>query len=186
MKTTAVTALLFVLLLLSLGANVVFLTAKSHKQLAMDNDMETRRQLKETRRQLDSINHVLIYCRVDSSKNKFSNVPNVSRPFFKVGSVGFNGSIPLSLLKVQGTAIAELDNSTNYGDKFKIVGYRFTCVGRRTNGPKSVNVDGASFEPIKPLLVQLGLGDLILFDNIRAVGPNKRVILLDNTGGSLQ
>lgn len=122
---------------------------------------------------------------VSMGKKKFK-VRNVPRPYFKAGSVGFAGPISLSSMKVQSTAVAQLDNFIYDGVKYNIVGYRFTCVGRRTNGPKVVNVDGASLEPIKPLLARLGSGDVIQFDQIRAVGPDKQVKFLDNAGGTLQ
>ena len=78
------------------------------------------------------------------------------------------------------------DNFIYDGVKYNIVGYRFTCVGRRTNGPKVANVTGASLEPIKGYLSRLGSGDVVQFDQIRAVGPDKQVKYLPSTGGTLQ
>ncbi|MDA0944386.1 MAG: hypothetical protein O3B78_09235 [Bacteroidetes bacterium] len=66
-----------------------------------------------------------------------------------------------------------------------VVGYTFTCVGRKSNGPKRVDVSGNSLQPILRYLDYLQNGDLIQFYNIRAVLPDKRVIFLENTGGTL-
>jgi len=64
--------------------------------------------------------------------------------------------------------------------------YRFTCIGRRTNGPKLIAVNGASLSPIQALLKMLGPGDLIQFDQIKAIGPDKTPKFLDNVGGAVQ
>ena len=118
-----------------------------------------------------------------SKKFKIRNVP---RPVFKAGSVGFSGPISLSALKVQANGVAALDNFVYDGVKYDVLSYRFTCIGRRTNGPKILTVNGASLAPIQNYLKMLGPGDLIQFDQIKVIGPDKVSKFLDNVGGSVQ
>lgn len=118
-----------------------------------------------------------------SKKFKIRNVP---RPVFKAGSVGFSGPISLSALKVQANGLAALDNFVYDGVKYDVLSYRFTCIGRRTNGPKILTVNGPSLAPIKNFLKILGPGDLIQFDQIKVIGPDKTPKFLDNVGGSVQ
>ncbi|MFM8995271.1 MAG: GldM family protein, partial [Bacteroidota bacterium] len=71
------------------------------------------------------------------------------------------------------------------GVKYDVLSYRFTCIGRRTNGPKIQVVNGSSLEPIAAFLKMLGPGDLIQFDQIKVIGPDKTPKFLDNVGGSV-
>lgn len=66
-----------------------------------------------------------------------------------------------------------------------VVGYSFTCAGPKTNGPKRIYVLGNSLQPILGYIENLETGDMYEFHNIRAVLPDKRVIFLENTGGTL-
>lgn len=117
-----------------------------------------------------------------SKKFKIRNVP---RPVFKAGSVGFSGPISLSALKVQSNAVAALDNFVYDGVKYDVLSYRFTCIGRRTNGPKIQACTGSSLSPIMSYLKMLGPGDLVQFDQIKVIGPDKTPKFLDNVGGSV-
>jgi hypothetical protein len=117
-----------------------------------------------------------------SKKFKVRNVP---RPVFKAGSVGFSGPISLSAMKVQANAVAALDNFVYDGVKYDVLSYRFTCIGRRTNGPKIQVVNGSSLAPISAFLKMLGPGDLIQFDQIKVIGPDRVPKFLDNVGGSV-
>jgi gliding motility-associated protein GldM len=123
--------------------------------------------------------------RTVSMGSKKFKVRNVPRPVFKAGSVGFSGPISLSAMKVQANAVAALDNFVYDGVKYDVLSYRFTCIGRRTNGPKSVVVNGSSLSAIAAYLKMLGPGDLIQFDQIKVIGPDKVPKFLDNVGGSV-
>ena len=123
--------------------------------------------------------------RTVSMGSKKFKVRNVPRPVFKAGSVGFSGPISLSAMKVQANAVAALDNFVYDGVKYDVLSYRFTCIGRRTNGPKIQIVNGSSLAPISSFLKMLGRGDLIQFDQIKVIGPDKVPKFLDNVGGPL-
>jgi gliding motility-associated protein GldM len=123
--------------------------------------------------------------RTVSMGSKKFKVRNVPRPVFKAGSVGFSGPISLSAMKVQANAVAALDNFVYDGVKYEVLSYRFTCIGRRTNGPKTQVVNGSSLTPIAAFLKMLGPGDLIQFDQIKVVGPDRVPKFLDNVGGSV-
>ena len=123
--------------------------------------------------------------RTVSMGSKKFKVRNVPRPVFKAGSVGFSGPISLSAMKVQANAVAALDNFVYDGVKYDVLSYRFTCIGRRTNGPKIQVVNGSSLAPIASFLKMLGPGDLIQFDQIKVIGPDKVPKFLDNVGGSV-
>jgi gliding motility-associated protein GldM len=123
--------------------------------------------------------------RTVSMGSKKFKVRNVPRPVFKAGSVGFSGPISLSAMKVQANAVAALDNFVYDGVKYDVLSYRFTCIGRRTNGPKIQVVNGSSLAPIAAFLKMLGPGDLIQFDQIKVVGPDRVPKFLDNVGGSV-
>ena len=123
--------------------------------------------------------------RTVSMGSKKFKVRNVPRPVFKAGSVGFSGPISLSAMKVQANAVAALDNFVYDGVKYDVLSYRFTCIGRRTNGPKIQVVNGSSLAPISSFLKMLGRGDLIQFDQIKVIGPDKVPKFLDNVGGSV-
>lgn len=124
--------------------------------------------------------------RTVSMGDKKFKIRNVPRPVFKAGSVGFSGPISLSALKVQANAVAALDNFVYDGVKYDVLSYRFTCIGRRTNGPKIMTANGASLSPIQTYLKMLGPGDLIQFDQIKVIGPDKTPKFLDNVGGAVQ
>ena len=124
--------------------------------------------------------------RTVSMGDKKFKIRNVPRPVFKAGSVGFSGPISLSALKVQANAVAALDNFVYDGVKYDVLSYRFTCIGRRTNGPKIMTANGASLTPIQAYLKMLGPGDLIQFDQIKVIGPDKTPKFLDNVGGAVQ
>ena len=123
--------------------------------------------------------------RTVSMGSKKFKVRNVPRPVFKAGSVGFSGPISLAAMKVQANAVAALDNFVYDGVKYDVLSYRFTCIGRRTNGPKIQVVNGSSLSPIAAYLKMLGPGDLIQFDQIKVVGPDRVPKFLDNVGGSV-
>ncbi|MFM2335693.1 MAG: hypothetical protein RIS91_1696 [Bacteroidota bacterium] len=123
--------------------------------------------------------------RTVSMGSKKFKVRNVPRPVFKAGSVGFSGPISLAAMKVQANAVAALDNFVYDGVKYDVLSYRFTCIGRRTNGPKIQVVNGSSLAPIAAFLKMLGPGDLIQFDQIKVVGPDRVPKFLDNVGGSV-
>jgi len=123
--------------------------------------------------------------RTVSMGSKKFKVRNVPRPVFKAGSVGFSGPISLAAMKVQANAVAALDNFVYDGVKYNVLSYRFTCIGRRTNGPKIQVVNGSSLSPIAAYLKMLGPGDLIQFDQIKVVGPDRVPKFLDNVGGSV-
>ena len=124
--------------------------------------------------------------RTVSMGDKKFKIRNVPKPVFKAGSVGFSGPISLSALKVQANAVAALDNFVYDGVKYDVLSYRFTCIGRRTNGPKIMTANGASLTPIQAYLKMLGPGDLIQFDQIKAIGPDKTPKFWDNVGGAVQ
>jgi gliding motility-associated protein GldM len=123
--------------------------------------------------------------RTVSMGSKKFKVRNVPRPVFKAGSVGFSGPISLAAMKVQANAVAALDNFVYDGVKYDVLSYRFTCIGRRTNGPKIQVVNGSSLAPIAAYLKMLGPGDLIQFDQIKVIGPDRVPKFLDNVGGSV-
>ena len=123
--------------------------------------------------------------RTVSMGSKKFKVRNVPRPVFKAGSVGFSGPISLAAMKVQANAVAALDNFVYDGVKYDVLSYHFTCIGRRTNGPKIQVVNGSSLAPIAAYLKMLGPGDLIQFDQIKVIGPDKTPKFLDNVGGSV-
>jgi len=113
-------------------------------------------------------------------------VKPVPKPRFKCGAVEFAGTISVEALKLQPSASAVLDNFVYEGVRFQVLSYKFTALGRRTGGPKTINGNSASLEPIKSILGLLGSGDFVQFSDVRAVGPSKIPVLLENTGAQIK
>jgi len=110
----------------------------------------------------------------------------VPKPRFKCGAIEFAGTISVEALKLQPSAAAVLDNFVYDGVRFQVLSYKFTALGRRTGGPKTVNGSSASLEPIKSVLNMLGSGDFVQFSDVRAVGPDKVPVLLENAGAQIK
>ena len=110
-------------------------------------------------------------------------VPN---PVFKAGAIGFGKpTISLNALKFQGAATAPLLNFIYEGVKFKVVGYNFTALGRKTNGPLDIKGRSASLAPIKGALNRLRAGDFITFTGIKVIGPDGKVRPIANVAAKL-
>ncbi len=111
-------------------------------------------------------------------------VPN---PVFKAGAVKFDqATVSLVSLRNQPAAAAVLENFIYEGVGFKVVGYQFTCIGQRTNGPKDVKSNSASLAGIKALLDKLRPGDFIQFTGIKVVGPDGKIRPIANVGAQVQ
>lgn len=119
--------------------------------------------------------------RVKSMGDKVFKVSRVPDPRFQCGGVEFKGSVNVNALKFQKAATAVLDGFVYEGVKFRVTGFKFMAVGRRTNGPKFAKSGSADLTPIKGILDQLGPGDLMSFTDITAIGPDGTERLLDNT-----
>ena len=124
--------------------------------------------------------------RVKSMGEKVFKVNRVPDPRFRCGGVEFKGSVSLEALKYQQAATAVLDGFVYEGVKFKVTGYKFMAVGRRTNGPRFAKSSSASLEPVKGILGMLGSGDLMTFTDITAVGPDGTSRLLDNASAQVK
>ncbi len=111
---------------------------------------------------------------------KLFKVKTVPDPRFICGGIEFKGAVSVESLRMQTSSAAILDNFVYEGVKFKIVGYKFMAVGRKTNGPKFANSTSASLDAIKGILGQLSSGDIMSFSDIRAVGPDGATRVLDN------
>ena len=113
-------------------------------------------------------------------------VKPVPKPRFKCGAIEFAGAISVEALKLQPSASAVLDNFVYEGVRFQVLSYKFTALGRRTGGPKTINGNSSSLEPIRSILGLLGSGDFVQFSDVRAVGPNKIPVLLENAGAQIK
>jgi hypothetical protein len=111
---------------------------------------------------------------------KVFKVNRVPDPRFQCGGVEFKGGVNVNALKLQKAATAVLNGFVYEGVRFKVTGYKFMAVGRRTNGPRFATSRSASLAPIKGVLGLLGSGDLMSFSDITAVGPDGSQRLLDN------
>ena len=118
--------------------------------------------------------------RVKSMGEKVFKVNRVPDPRFQCGGVEFKGSVNVNALKLQKAATAVLKGFVYEGVRFKVTGYKFMAVGRRTNGPRFATSRSANLAPIKGVLGLLGSGDLMTFTDITAVGPDGTQRLLDN------
>ncbi|MGB0269349.1 MAG: GldM family protein [Bacteroidia bacterium] len=118
--------------------------------------------------------------RVKSMGEKVFKVNRVPDPRFQCGGVEFKGAVNVNALKLQKAATAVLKGFVYEGVRFKVTGYKFMAVGRRTNGPRFATSRSASLAPIKGVLGLLGSGDLMSFSDITAVGPDGTQRLLDN------
>jgi gliding motility-associated protein GldM len=118
--------------------------------------------------------------------DKVFKVNRVPDPRFRCGGVEFKGSVNVNALKFQNAATAVLDGFVYEGVKFRVTGYKFMAVGRRTNGPKFAKSSNADLGPIKAILDQLGPGDLMTFTDITAVGPDGTERLLDNASATVK
>jgi len=118
--------------------------------------------------------------RVKSMGEKVFKVNRVPDPRFQCGGVQFKGAVSVNALKAQTAATAVLRGFVYEGVRFKVTGYKFMAVGRRTNGPKFATSRSASLAPIKGILGLLRSGDLMTFTSITAVGPDGKSRLLDN------
>jgi len=124
--------------------------------------------------------------RVKSMGEKVFKVNRVPDPRFRCGGVEFKGSVNVNALKYQKAATAVLDGFVYEGVRFRVTGYKFMAVGRRTNGPKFAKSGSADLSAIKPILDQLGPGDLMTFTDITAVGPDGTERLLDNASAQVK
>jgi len=124
--------------------------------------------------------------RVKSMGDKVFKVNRVPDPRFRCGGVEFKGSVNANSLKYQQAATAVLDGFVYEGVKFRVTGYKFMAVGRRTNGPKFAKSGSADLGPIKAILDQLGPGDLMTFTDITAIGPDGTERLLDNASAQVK
>ena len=124
--------------------------------------------------------------RVKSMGDKVFKVNRVPDPRFQCGGVEFKGSVNVNALKYQKAATAVLDGFVYEGVKFRITGYKFMAVGRRTNGPKFAKSGSADLGPVKAILDQLGPGDLMTFTDITAIGPDGTERLLDNASAQVK
>ena len=124
--------------------------------------------------------------RVKSMGEKVFKVNRVPDPRFRCGGVEFKGSVNANALKYQKAATAILDGFVYEGVRFRVTGYKFMAVGRRTNGPKFAKSNSADLSPIKAILDQLGPGDLMTFTDITAVGPDGTERLLDNASAQVK
>ena len=124
--------------------------------------------------------------RVKSMGDKVFKVNRVTDPRFRCGGVEFKGSVNVNALKYQKAATAILDGFVYEGVRFRVTGYKFMAVGRRTNGPKFAKSGSADLGPVKAILDQLGPGDLMTFTDITAVGPDGTERLLDNASAQVK
>lgn len=124
--------------------------------------------------------------RVKNMGEKVFKVNRVPDPRFRCGGVEFKGSVNVNALKYQQAATAVLDGFVYEGVKFRVTGYKFMAVGRRTNGPKFAKSGSADLGPIKAILDQLGPGDLMTFTDITAIGPDGTERLLDNASAQVK
>lgn len=116
-------------------------------------------------------------------KKQSFNVKKYPRPHIKFNNLNNTNNITLTDLKNQD--YLEIDDLIADHKNLQISSYKFTCVGRQTNGPKVVHVQGSSLEAIKPLLARLGIGDIILFEHIIARNQGNLNIFLNNFGTTL-
>jgi gliding motility-associated protein GldM len=124
--------------------------------------------------------------RVKNMGEKVFKVNRVPDPRFRCGGVEFKGSVNVNALKYQQAATAVLDGFVYEGVKFRVTGYKFMAVGRRTNGPKFAKSGSADLGPVKAILDQLGPGDLMTFTDITAIGPDGTERLLDNASAQVK
>ena len=124
--------------------------------------------------------------RVKSMGDKVFKVNRVPDPRFRCGGVEFKGSVNVNALKYQKAATAILDGFVYEVVRFRVTGYKFMAVGRRTNGPKFAKSGSADLGPVKAILDQLGPGDLMTFTDITAVGPDGTERLLDNASAQVK
>lgn len=124
--------------------------------------------------------------RVKNMGEKVFKVNRVPDPRFRCGGVEFKGSVNVNALKYQKAATAVLDGFVYEGVRFRVTGYKFMAVGRRTNGPKFAKSGSADLGPIKAILDQLGPGDLMTFTDITAIGPDGTERLLDNASAQVK
>ena len=124
--------------------------------------------------------------RVKSMGDKVFKVNRVPDPRFRCGGVEFKGSVNVNALKYQKAATAILDGFVYEGVRFRVTGYKFMAVCRRTNGPKFAKSGSADLGPVKAILDQLGPGDLMTFTDITAVGPDGTERLLDNASAQVK
>jgi len=92
----------------------------------------------------------------------------------------------LAALKNSEFLKVEYNNNWLGDDFFKVINYRFTCIGRRTNGPNVISFAGDSLAPIQSLVNMLGDGDLIQFDKIKVKGANGSVYWLNIEGYEIE
>jgi hypothetical protein len=92
----------------------------------------------------------------------------------------------LAALKNSEFLKVEYNNNWLGDDFFKVINYRFTCIGRRTNGPNVISFAGDSLAPIQSLVNMLGDGDLIHFDKIKVKGANGSVYWLNIEGYEIE
>lgn len=118
--------------------------------------------------------------------SKWFKVRQVPRPILDLGDAHKSGgSCDLAELKKLKQLNVKLENFTRTDLNFKVISYKFLALGRKTGGPKFANSMSSSLEPIKSLLDQLTIGDIIQFSDIRVVGPSQQILLLDNFSSTI-
>ncbi len=75
-------------------------------------------------------------------------------------------------------------NFNNLG--FTIVRYKFTCLGKSTGGPQTIQVKSSSLEPCESLIHKLEAGDLIMFSEITGKTSSGRLFEIENYSGQIK
>ena len=123
------------------------------------------------------------FCGVRNYDVKKLNSPRLNLDIHQASAKNY---CDLAALKNSEFLKVEYNNNWLDDDFFKIINYRFTCIGKRTNGPNVISFAGDSLAPIQSLINMLGDGDLIQFDQIKVKGANGSVYWLNIEGYEIE
>ena len=109
---------------------------------------------------------------------------NVPHPSVKLGGLALGLNMNKSAMLYQLSFIAVVDNFFYDGIKCKVESYTFNYIQNSNGMPviKSIKVNSASIDDIKPILRQIESGEQFSFSEIRVSTPSENLILSEIIG----
>lgn len=118
-----------------------------------------------------------------SFPRKEFRIKALPKPVLKIGTIGFDKPISLVEFKVQKQALAVLQSFIFDGVAFSVSSYTFTAI--TAEGKRVIAVEGNSLDAIQEIVGKLKSGDIIMFSDIKVMGPGGPM-QLDNCAATLK
>ena len=108
------------------------------------------------------------------------------RLYFDFGDAYDNGLLNLEDFKKLDSLKVIIGISDNpQPNKYRVLSYKFTYIGKGTNGPKIAIISSSNLKHIRSLLDILQDGDFIQFADIQVKDASGREVSIDNFGAKI-